>query len=302
MNSLIKTLAGTIFLLLYCLCTALSSVLIGATEQGLTLGVTMFYSFFISMVFCNVINITRFKHYLPTLKQLKRPIIILNITTTVVWIGMFYALLFVSPAIVTSLYLGAIPIATFLLQRKNIVNSIEKRSTKIFVALIALILLALIIDDLQQVTDWSHAIIGMVVCIACAMAGAVSNIKAREIGMQKIPTSMVMAVRLYVIVIVAALLLPFDRGHLLLNGHVLWQVTVIAALSLVVPLFLLQKGLERIDALYVSILMPFIPVMTFFMQLFSPLYHFSWLEFILIVLLAMVIGVSAVVKIRLSKV
>jgi len=59
----------------------------------------------------------------------------------------------------------------------------------------------------------------------------------------------------------------------------------------------LQKGIERVDPMFVSFLSPLIPVMAFSLEMFSDRYVFDPIEMCLLIALALVIIGAAIVKV-----
>ncbi len=77
-----------------------------------------------------------------------------------------------------------------------------------------------------------------------------------------------------------------------------WPVAItVAVLSFILPLFLLQKGIERVDPMFVSFLSPLIPVIAFSLEMLSDRYVFDPIELCLLIALAMVIIAAAIVKV-----
>ncbi len=295
-NPLSKSIFGTGFIFLYCLCTAISAIIIHSVERRVPLATILFLSFMIGIFYCNLVCIQRFKLFKTALLTGWRSLLVLNISTAITWLGVFYALLFISPAINTSIYIGTLPIAIFLMQQNKTYHLNERNTDIATIILIALVLLALIFHNLLQINDWYHATIGILVSIICGVSAAVSAIKSTELSLLRIPAIMILATRLYFLVILAALLLPHHANNININWQTLWDAIIIAAISLVLPLYLLQKGYEYVEPLYASLLMPLIPILTFCLQLLEPNFHFSLVEFCLILLLGLVIGCSTIIK------
>ncbi len=58
---------------------------------------------------------------------------------------------------------------------------------------------------------------------------------------------------------------------------ILGTISAVAVLGVVLPLYLLQVGIERSDAYTVLSTMAALPVFTFALEAFSPAYRLSWL-------------------------
>ena len=120
-----KQITGVLLVLSYCLLVAPSWVYLHNQEQSISPLVAAFYIFFIA---CISINILGLHHIRPSLLRAKnsfRPLLGINISTTISWLAQFTALIYINSGTVNSIAIGILPLATYLI---SFIRSTKKLS------------------------------------------------------------------------------------------------------------------------------------------------------------------------------
>ena len=130
--------------------------------------------------------------------------------------------------------------------------------------------------------------------------GAFTIIYLRRFAELKATAGVVLSIRFYLVLLCSLLLLFSMNIEFALPAKLYLWVVLVAILSVAIPMLFFQKGLEKIDPVFVAFIAPFVPLITFFIMLINPANPFSWIEFCLLIALTIVIIISVLVKGRLS--
>jgi len=292
---------GTLFVILYCFTTAGSVVLVDELEHSLAPMTVAFYAFLFTLTLFSLVSLRNIKDLINKVKGSLALVIKINISTAYMWIATFYAVKDISPSLFLSLFMGMAPI-TVLLVTFATPRSKKERYFDVGAAFVLLItIFALVVDELFYLKQFAHAPFAIFLALTSGTVGGLSILYSRQLSEHKFEAGQVLAIRFYLVLLAAFLFLIFNQGGFGVPSNFIVYVIGVAGISVALPLYLLQKGLEKIEALHVSFLTPLIPVLAYFLELLEPYYKFIWIEFILICLLASVILVSAIVKGRFAR-
>jgi len=142
-------LYGRISVLLYCVFAAVSVVYVGALERAINPFYTILFIFFVALIYFNLFNLRNLSSAWTLFRNNLKLIFLINVTTAVLWIGTFYPLKFLTPAIVAAIYVGLRPITIFLLTLKETQSKRDRKRHLIF-SLVIFILLGLFSSHLYQ--------------------------------------------------------------------------------------------------------------------------------------------------------
>jgi len=211
-------------------------------------------------------------------------IVRLNIATAFAWMGSFYALRFVEPSIVNSIVTAVGPAITILAgvpmgQRRQILGA-ERVSSAAILAVIAFMAVISLLDKagVGQVSSGDVAI-GLACCLVAGAGVVGSTVFAKRLGMAGLPTSLVLAVRFHLLIVVSALMVLSSPPSLALVQANLPGLLVLATLGITLPLYFLQKGIERSEPITVSFLLVLAPALVYLFQVFDA--RLSWSGFTL---------------------
>ena len=151
----------------------------------------------------------------------------------------------------------------------------------------------------------SDILLGMIIAFFSSFFAAWTVILSHQLAHAGVSTTETLSQRFYALWLVAGVALIIFPESLSFSYsmiiHFIPIVLVVAILSFILPLFLLQKGIERVDPMFVSFLSPLIPVMAFSLEMFSGRYVFDPIELCLLIVLAMIIVIATIVKVYSQK-
>lgn len=293
-----KFIIGAVFVFCYCLMTASSAVLVNYSEKVINPLSVSFYSFLFSMLLFNLINFRD----LAVIKSLYAKhfnlVVIFNITTGIMWGAVFYSLKYLNPDIFVAIFFGTNPIVTVLLTLNQPKSTQIRRAEFIFAVILCAILIVLIANNFYLEHDKYIKILCVGLAMLSASMGAVTNIVAHKLAALRFPATVVLSQRFHLLIILSAILLFCLHIDWILPISHYFTILLVALASLALPLFFLQKGLEKTDPVFVSLVTPFVPVITFFITLLEPDIQFDGIKLLMLSLLSITILLSVVLRRR----
>ena len=210
-----------------------------------------------------------------------RPLLLLNFATALTFLSFFYALKLIEPAIVGAVEIGIGPMLamglTFLMTGVRPSRWRLMVCTGVLIGCGILAVAALLGTGFK--TSATDASMGLAASIAAGAGAVVITMASKSLVNKGWKFGAVLAHRFYVI-LPLSLLLTFAGDNL---EAVEWSgtlVTALIAVSLVgvlAPLYLLQIGIGKCDTYTVMVSMAALPVLTFIIEGVSPVYSWSWL-------------------------
>jgi len=213
----------------------------------------------------------------------------LNLATAGNWAGLFLALKYLSPPVISALFAGCIPVATLLVNR-----SLRSKSSLTIADWISTGLLfgCTVIWSSVNVTalSGSGAAIGLAYVVLSSFTIASTTVLSKRLADAKIPTSKIMGHRFYVLIAVSYLM--SSPAHELINlvernYEVLFMV---AAIGTILCLWLLQKGIEKCEPVLTEVVIATSPVIT--LSLYAVLVGPTTIEFDTVVLSIAVVAIA----------
>ncbi|MGY6645392.1 MAG: EamA family transporter [Salinarimonas sp.] len=216
----------------------------------------------------------------PKLPRLDRRVLggfaALNIATAVSWIGLFFGLAHVEPAIVVSFIVAVGPVATVVLDRAirgtrpsvpDIVASLAIASTGVYLAYVSL--------SGNAAMAWSAwTAVGIGASIAAGFSMSVTGIFVRRLYDLDVDGRGILAHRFYgALVIVAILVDPGEFAEVVRTSAI--DALLIALGTIIVPIMLIQAGMRRLQPIVVQMVLTVSPLVTFVMQAADPRLAFS---------------------------
>ncbi|MER2000590.1 MAG: hypothetical protein ABS882_12505 [Lysinibacillus sp.] len=210
------------------------------------------------------------------------PLVKLNAVTAVTFMGYYFALKYVEPAIVTSLEIGVAPLF-MLLQRQEISR------LKWFVSFGTLaacsILIFGVLSGSSGVTEQIsiQTLIGLIASVICGIGAIYCTEYSKVLNKIGWTSSMILSKRYYV-VIVLSFAVTYDQIILYFMDNIGW-ILLVTALGVIAPSYFMQKGVQYTNTFLVMMLLGFIPVFTFFFQLFDSRLQYSIITLVGVLLL-----------------
>lgn len=292
-------LSGIFLILLYCATSALSLVLVGCYECHFNPLKLAFYNFLFSAVYFGLIagcNSGQFKALVINNKVL---CLAINIATVFAWLTLFYALKYIQPAVLMGIAYSVIPITTTVISIRQGI----KGQDCFFAGLLCIVLVGMIHFYLRMSYAITPTLIDQIYLslflgITTGVGTACCVLLMKRLSTVGFNTTQVMAVRFYAMFILSAVLMLVLNISFSVNIKELIEIAAITLITIILPLFLFQKGIERTSPVNVAFIMPLQPVITYGLQMIENRLHLSYELLVYILLLSSIIILSAFIKMR----
>ena len=136
-----------------------------------------------------------------------------------------------------------------------------------------------------------NSVIGIIASIFCGFGAVLCTTYSKQLSEVGWTSSMILAKRFYGIILLS-LLATYDMLFAYLTQHITW-IAAMTVIGVLLPMYLLQKGIQYCEVFIVMMSLCFIPVFTFIFQLFDSRLHWSNSTFIGVILL-LLLGVASV--------
>ncbi|WP_342537458.1 DMT family transporter [Sporosarcina sp. FSL K6-3508] len=287
-----KYMIGVAALILSAILTALSQVYYGNRVQSVHPFLFTGISFFITTCYFQwFARKQRLPYYW---RKAISPLVKLNLSSALTFMGFYYALKYIEPAIVSSLEMGIGPLFVILIalfQRKAVI--LEKWGIAVGTLLTTFLLIyAVFTGQSATAIQWDvNVLLGIFASVACGLGAVLCTIYSKQLSNEGWTSSMILSKRFYGII-----LLSFFFTYDLIFDYALENIgwiLVITFTGVLIPMYLLQKGIQYCETFLVMMSLCFIPVITFFLQLFDS--RLQWSNLTLVgVLLLFGLGISSV--------
>ncbi|MGE7543739.1 EamA family transporter [Sporosarcina newyorkensis] len=287
-----KYMIGVAALILSATLTALSQVYYGNRVQSVHPFLFTGISFFITTCYFQwFARKQRLPYYW---RKAISPLVKLNLSSALTFMGFYYALKYIEPAIVSSLEMGIGPLFVILIalfQRKAV--TLEKWGIAVGTLLTTFLLIyAVFTGQSATAIQWDvNVLLGIFASVACGLGAVLCTIYSKQLSNEGWTSSMILSKRFYGII-----LLSFFFTYDLIFDYALENIgwiLVITFTGVLIPMYLLQKGIQYCETFLVMMSLCFIPVITFFLQLFDS--RLQWSNLTLVgVLLLFGLGISSV--------
>jgi drug/metabolite transporter (DMT)-like permease len=269
-----KTFTGIYFVILFVFLGAIQEVYIGKLVQEyppiLAMTVTILYAFFFFISKNGRSTYSKLKRKMPL-----RLLILLNISSLLSWLGFFLSLKYIEPAISGSIcfYLGPVLTTYYQYFNKYETHSIKRSdlisSIGLFVGLLILVTIAIQGESGMGQTPTSDSALGIFWAIVSAIGIVGNTIYSKSLNELQFNASDVMVVRFILLLLVGFSVSFINNSSFQILADRAGELLVISVVTVIVPLYILQKGIEITKPLTVSLLLAGMPILTFILQLFD---------------------------------
>ncbi|MDN3609763.1 DMT family transporter [Vibrio ostreicida] len=264
---------GALFVLAFLLMANANAVLSGWLLQTLHPFTLLFWSFLATSVFFLLrLRITQSSKATRISRDSIRPLLLLNIASSLSWIGYYFALRYIEPAIVSALMGGIGPLfvvlsGLILLQAMSLRQVVT--STGIIIGAIVLAWASVSEQSAVQNVSQTHIVVGLVAALIGGFGQVLTTLSTKRLADKNWDASQLMAHRFYLLIAVS--------GFAAFNGPSLTVQTIpdlfglllVGIFGVLVPLWLLQKGIINSSPFTVSVLLALGPLMTLCFQGFD---------------------------------
>ncbi len=207
-------------------------------------------------------------------------LLLLNASTALTFLSFFYALKLIEPAIVGAVEIGIGPILAVLLS----LTLTGERPSAVRIVVCAGVLVGcstLGVAALQGsgfASFGRNAWLGLGASVAAGIGAVLITMASKALLNRGWKFGAVLAHRFYLILPISLMMtLRTDIAVIEWSGFLVAVLLVVSIVGVLAPLYLLQVGIGRCDAYTVMVTMAALPVLTFIIEGFSPLYSWSML-------------------------
>jgi len=288
---------GAGFLLLSALLMSVSQVYYANQVQGVHPFLFTGVSFFITALLFNMIAFKQRRTLTVSVRASLGDVVKLNGSSILAFMGFYYALKFIEPAIVSSLEIGVGPFFAIVVTAMIAKGKIQATRAQwiitagTFTASVLLMLTALFGLSGVQVANTTDFVYGIIASVLCGLGAVLCTIYSKKLSNAGWTSSAILAHRFYGI-IALSFLMTYTILPTYLMANIDW-IALVTIFGVALPTFLLQKGIQYCEPFFVMMTICFIPVFTFVFQLFDPRIEWSTLSLIGIVMLFL-LGIASI--------
>ncbi len=236
----------------------------------------LFYCFLLAAAIFNTINITLPSHdrSLPVKKSHFYDILLLNVTTCFNWIGFFYALKYLEPAIVSAIISGSSPLITLFLNR--VLRHNRQISTRESISGAGILSGTLFLAWTSTTgksgisgTPIYLTILGLAAAVAGGTSISATTIFSKRLNDSGWTARKIMAHRFYLLIPLVGILAFIDSALDITIFNQLFSISIVTVFGVILPLFILQIGINNCEPFPVMALLGISPMCTFILQSFD---------------------------------
>mgnify|MGYP001101703682 CR=1 FL=1 len=169
----------------------------------------------------------------------------LNLATASNWLGWYLSLRYLTAPTVVALYAGIIPMATLVVNRLLRSTSVTSRADWPSAILLLSCTMVWAFVNVQAL-EGSQAAMGLGLVVMCSFSIAATTVVSKRLADAQVPARRIMAHRFYLLLAIA-FTASSPAAELLDVAWRNYQVLLATSAGTIVPLWLLQKGIERCE-------------------------------------------------------
>ena len=277
---------GVLYVFIFVALSSMKTVYVGWLAQSVHPVVLVFLSFlFVHIWFATRLFLVR-ESQETSMKHHWVWIFLLNLSTAGSWFSLYLSLKDFEPAVSVALIHGFSPVLTLFLNK--FLRKDHAQSTGQFYPSMGLLVIlgSLGLATMKGKTGVGslnvlNSYLGFSYCFLCSVSMVLNNVLSKKLYDRNFQPREVMAIRFPALLILSGSMIALDPAlQIPLDLGVLSGLMMIAIFGVTIPLFSLQKGIQCIEPIWVSIMLATIPVVTFLMQFFDSRIHLSLFSFI----------------------
>lgn len=267
--------------------------------------VVLSFTFSITALFFLALEVRSFDSYIQSLRRQSVNVLLLNITTMVSWMSFFMALKFMEPAVADAIGFALGPILTIMLWRVLRPDRPATRSEVI--AAIGILIGVLLLLGSTWIgrsavghISLNNNLLGLACSLLCGLAVVGNTIFSKRLSDHGMTARRIMAQRFLLLIVSGIALWPASVQLASITFEFIGIMLLIALLGVIVPLYLLQLGIERCEPVTVSLLLSCLPAFSLLLQLFDPRLSVSYYSVAGIILCVGFTGIGVISRIERS--
>jgi drug/metabolite transporter (DMT)-like permease len=237
-----------------------------------------FFSFVFATVIFRLVNLKS-----KTKKRLGAPVefIKLNLVTAATWLTFFVALKYLEPAVVGAISFAMIPalstVFTPVMRSKRPVTTKEYISASGVTLGLALLIGATITQNSSKTgMPTNDMLLGIFFAFVAAVGMTLNSFIVKDLTEKKFSALDILKRRFTVLIFVTgAFVFMGETPVFKPDLSLIVQMVFIAIIVVVIPMFLIQKAIERLEPIGIALFISFTPVVTFAFESFDSNLHLS---------------------------
>ena len=270
-----------IYSFLYVLIYSCASVFIEKLYFSLSPLFSLMITATIATLYFNIINIGKLKVLYKACWQEKKMWLAIMVTILVMWCCTMIGPGLVGASLYNFLYFSFLGTIGFI--SLSIADWHKSRSKFYFGLALVLLILVAVIDQLMN-ADNKVSIMGICLGLLGGLSAFV-YFKQSKIIIKRIQltATQILAMRFYLTILVLLVIVPKSSFVTFLTLNNIWQLVLLALMSLIIPLYCQQKALEKISAEKNAIILSLSPAVTAMIQ--AVVFHNINYKFVIIYIL-----------------
>ena len=272
------TLFGALLVLAYCILSAAKEVVIGHYVQEIDPYLLVFVSFSFVILIFNSSVLWQRKQYCAAWRGYRKSLpsfVHLNVETMLAWGCFFWAVRFLEPAVVSAVTVGLSPLFAQHFAPCESGNATLARKALASAAISLFLLVATLagFSAVGHVSPRDFAI-GSILCVVGAAAIAQVTSRARKLYEKGYTALDLMRARFFGLVGGAGIALAVQES-VAIDMELFAVALLIAVFGIAVPIYSLQRGLERCNSTITLLIIASAPGFTWLFQLADPRLEYS---------------------------
>ncbi len=265
---------GILLTLAFVLIGSAQEVYLGRLFQEEDPIIVMTVTFIITAIFFALVQSLRTEKIIQKTTENLRTVIGLNITTVISWIGFFLALKHIEPAVVSMITFAVSPILAVVFWRvlrpdQGILPLERYAAVGILAGLCILTVGTSLGRSAVGILPDGAGTRGLLWALSSAVGVVGNTVYAKRLSEKGFSSTSVMAIRFPLLIGVGLFLWPGSQLIHLPFALFLVKMIFLATLTLIIPLFLFQLGIERCEPITITLVLSSMPVLTYGLQLFD---------------------------------
>lgn len=263
---------GIVAVGVFVLLGAIQEVYVGNLVQRRDPVWVMVVTFFIALLFFNFARIFSGQKPHESLRSCWKIVLCLNITTCMSWFGFMIALKWLEPAVVSCICFSIGPLITTVMNRFFNSRSAILRGEMWASVTMAIGVIVLTYSSLTGLSslgkqDISSTQIGLIAALISAFGIMGNTFLSKRMSQLGFNSQSTMAYRFHFLVIIGAAVIYFGGLDADVDLAFSVELVLLSIGTVIVPLYLLQRGIEILEPITVSLLISSMPVITYFLQM-----------------------------------
>jgi drug/metabolite transporter (DMT)-like permease len=277
-----EVITGIALVLVFNFLSAGKGVLLGSLLQKLHPAFMLATTFSLVAIFFNLIVILRrgLKPWFGDLRKNRTDVIIINLTTVGSWFSFFYAMKNLEPAVASTLCNGVGPIVTVALagvfRPNSQVNLTEKIcSLGVFAGVIFQIGMIWTGNTGFKSAAIDSTFLGMGLAVLCGLCNVLTTFFSKRFNENGWKSDQIMAGRFFALIALAFFLMPQESVSWMTSSSILLDILLISFFGIVLPLYSLLQGIQRLEPIAVSLILSTVPLFVLAIQTLDHRLEFS---------------------------